>query len=714
MSRTDDRHPARSAYLPPVNRPLKIYAYDPMLRRMPLGQVTVKILNESLQPGPRGSRVEVIDYDGVAECFYEPVDLDDPAMLMQGGLDPAEDDPRFHQQMVFAVTMRVIENFEIALGRRFHFRRRRRLKIFPHAFRGKNAYYDPHRHAIFFGYFAADRDNPGPNLPGQTVFACLSHDIIAHEVTHAIVHRLRRHFAYPTNADVLAFHEGFADIVAIFQHFSFPEILHDAIRQTRGSLRDSGPLVSLAEQFGYATGRGAALRTAIGDPTAVRLGDELESHRRGSVLVASVFAGFFQTFQDRISDLLRIATGGTGRLPEGEIHPDLVDRVAREATGTATATLRICIRAFDYLPPVDVTFGDFLRAMVTADFELNPSDATGLRRNMVDAFRARGIFPDDVESLSESSVRWRRYEGAARLSEDALEQVHGEFIQQAADTSRNSVFDRVKPAPPVVTPDVVDLAVWANSKEGRDLLRMVKKMSAHREIKGYGLRLLPDRNGIGDLAAEGRSLVIVAAVKGVLHFRIFEAHGIKVVDMDEDQLMDRADEVAALKSKLAPLWGVEQLSRGDRESVIESVASTVRYTPGGKTSVKLDGVHPSFRVAQDGQLLVETVIQFVQTVSKPDADTHLSRLLGGLPLRSGATVLVRANGQIQYVIAKPLPNAGLGGVERALAQRRLDRCRKFVSQLDETDFSSLWLGLDRQGDRIVRRMSIRALDTGAI
>src|SRR5262249_9866358 len=155
---------------------------------------------------------------------------------------------------------------------------------------------------------------------------------------------------------------------------------------TRGRLDKNTPMATLAEQFGYATGKGTAMRSAIDHPDPARLRIDLESHDRGSILVAAVFAGFFQTYQDRIQDLLRIATGGTGRLPSGDIHPDLVDRVAQEATATATATMRMCIRAFDYLPPVDITFGDFLRAMITADFELNPSDQSGLRRNMIEAF----------------------------------------------------------------------------------------------------------------------------------------------------------------------------------------------------------------------------------------------------------------------------------------------------------------------------------------
>src|SRR5262249_9438615 len=144
-------------------------------------------------------------------------------LLMENGLPPNESDPRFHQQMVYAVAMKVIESARRALGRPISFYSQKHpcLRLVPHAFYGANAFFDAGCNAIFFGYFKADALNPGPNLPRQLVFTCLSHDIIAHEMTHAIIHRLRRYFLEPTNVDVLAFHEAFADIVALFQRFSY-------------------------------------------------------------------------------------------------------------------------------------------------------------------------------------------------------------------------------------------------------------------------------------------------------------------------------------------------------------------------------------------------------------------------------------------------------------------------------------------------------------
>jgi hypothetical protein len=405
----------------PTRRPLKIFSSDPMLGRADGNWVTIDVPNEELTPGPAGSRLQVVDYDGVHDCVYEPVNLNAPAILMKGGLDPTESDPRFHQQMVYAVAAKVLENFERALGRRLSLTRRGRpLRLFPHAFRSANACYDDQMHAVLFGYFVASSTDPGPNLPGQTVFTCLSHDIIAHEMTHALVHRLRPFFQEATNPDVLAFHEGFSDIVALFQHFSYPDLLRQAIQRQRTNLKDNALLVGLAQQFGYARGSGRALRSAIDVQDKTRYANSFEAHDRGAVLVGAIFDAFFRTYQRRIADLIRIATSGTGNLPEGDLHPDLVSRVAAEASGASQSMLNMCIRAFDYLPPVDVTFGDYLRALVTADRDLVPDDQHRQRAAVIEAFRLRGVFPERVSSLAEESVLIPEANVPARLPQEAL------------------------------------------------------------------------------------------------------------------------------------------------------------------------------------------------------------------------------------------------------------------------------------------------------
>lgn len=432
----------------PNNRPLRVFAFDPLtgtkLETLAINETTIPVRWEKLEPGPVGDYLEVVDVDPATGVAYAPIDLNEPWPLSQGGLRPSEANPQFHQQMVYAVAMKTIQHFEKALGRvalwaprivktkhgyESHFVRR--LRIYPHALREANAYYSPDKHALLFGYFRTSESNPGENLPGQTVFCCLSHDIIAHETTHALLDGLHRRFREPTNADVLGFHEAFADIVALFQHFTVPEALRDQIARTRGDLGQQSLLGQLAQQFGHGIGRYGALRDAIGhieetdgkktwkltEPKPTDYNDAAEAHDRGAVLVAAVFEAFLSIYRQRSRDLIRLATGGTGVLPPGDIPHDLVNRLAQEASKTASHVLNMCIRALDYSPPVDMTFGDYVRALITADRDLVPDDDLGYRVAFLQAFRRRGIYPEFIRNLSTESVCWDTPELDVKIDE---------------------------------------------------------------------------------------------------------------------------------------------------------------------------------------------------------------------------------------------------------------------------------------------------------
>ncbi len=401
--------------------------------------MVLKVRWEELAPGPKGEYLEVLDeeyVDAQTTVTYPPVNLNEPQLLAQDGCPPSEGNPAFHQQMVYAVAQRTIELFEHALGRPVLWRHGHnpqdeeddslfvpRLRLFPHALRQANAFYSPQEVALKFGYFHATAGDLEYYVPGQKIFTCLSHDIIVHETTHAILDGMQRHFREATNPDVLAFHEAFADIVALLQHFTMPEILAHEIRRTRGDLEAASILGSLAVQFGRAIGRRGALREAIGsfddqgrwqrlrpDPLAYRT--TLAPHSRGALLVAAVFDAFLTIYRNRTADLLRLATGGRGVLPGGAIHPDLVNRLAAEAAKAASHTLTMCIRALDYLPPVDITFYEYLRGLITADLDLVADDPYNYRLAFLEAFRQRGILPynqdpQDTAPLAEETLRWR-------------------------------------------------------------------------------------------------------------------------------------------------------------------------------------------------------------------------------------------------------------------------------------------------------------------
>ena len=416
----------------PNIRRLRGYSFDPSLSV----QLDTAVVNEAvfkvrwerdLQIGPVGEYLEVVDYDPASKAFYDPVDLNNAYVLAQDGLEPSESNPQFHQQMVYAVAMTTIQNFEKALGRKALWSSYRdgkekeflpRLRIYPHALRQANAYYSPTKKALLFGYFPASSSAPGDHIPNGIVFTCLSHDIVAHEITHALLDGMHRRFIDNSHRDTLAFHEAFADIVALFQHFSFPEVLRQQIAKTRGNLAEQSLLGQLAQQFGKAIGQYGALRDAIGEfdpnekkwkprePDPDDYQTELEPHSRGAILVAAVFEAFISIYKRRVADLLRIASNGTGILTPGELHPDLVDRLANEAAKSAQQVLNMCIRALDYCPPVDITFGDYLRAIVTADADLYAEDERGYRIAFIEAFRRRGIYPRDIRTLSQESLSW--------------------------------------------------------------------------------------------------------------------------------------------------------------------------------------------------------------------------------------------------------------------------------------------------------------------
>ena len=440
----------------PVYRYLRGYSLDPgfstRLDTAGINELIYRVPFEPLEPGPIGEYVEVIDVDPASGCWYEPVDLSDEQIASQHGLRPSEGNPQFHQQFVYAVAMKTIQQFERALGRKIVWYPRiqrpqgadadavdpqwthqyvQRLRVHPHAIRDANAYYDPDKTALLFGYFAAADQFQGANYPGGLVFTCLSPDIVAHEVTHAILDSIHHRYLEDTNPDVAAFHEGFADIVALLQRFTFRELVEDRLYAAGGRMdRQSFVLGELATQFGEALrdNRGA-LRSMIGRPDKQGRWQPITpdpsdyvthvaAHDRGAVLVATIFDAFQRIFVHRTRDLLRIATNGTGILPEGSISRDLVGRLAGEAGEIAEHLMHICIRALDYSPPNDITFGSYLRALITADLDVAPEDESGYRVALIESFRARGIFPSRVNTLSIESLLWQppqftRQEGQA-------------------------------------------------------------------------------------------------------------------------------------------------------------------------------------------------------------------------------------------------------------------------------------------------------------
>src|SRR5262249_13296380 len=186
--------PLKRRCSPPAFRRLQVYAFGPNLGLTPSNVRMLLVRYEPLAPGPIGKRIAVVDYDSSRNCFYDPVDLDDPLIAMNGGLDPSESDPRFHQQMVYAIASDALHRIEVALGRTI--RRRTpieveplRIVIYPHAGNEDNCHVDENRR--LFGYSQATERATGRIIPGQTVFACLDADAVVTQTALMIQSAMR-------------------------------------------------------------------------------------------------------------------------------------------------------------------------------------------------------------------------------------------------------------------------------------------------------------------------------------------------------------------------------------------------------------------------------------------------------------------------------------------------------------------------------------------
>jgi hypothetical protein len=415
----------------PVGRPLRIFTLDPSVSDRLGGTATVVVPYEKLEPGPVGALFAIVADTAPPPLKTEPLNLDDPHLLLSAGLSPTPSDGRFHLQMAYAVCSLTYAVFRRALGRDVAWAttpaegQPHRLVVRPFAFRGTNAGYSREAGDLSFGYFAAGKEPAGFSVRKGLVCTALSHDIIAHETTHALLDALRSSFLHPTNVDVPAFHEGLADLVALFLHFTYTEVVERAIRDARGNPESWSLLADLAREFGFArgqSGRGSALRSGVDvqglaafDSDAVpsreggplKYDPALEAHALGTVLVSAVFEAFTTIVKRKVERYFRIAgleLRDFGRVPLSE---PLVKAIAQEASDVAAQFLNICIRAIDYCPPADIELGEYLRALITADADMEAADKWGFREALMRSFRRRQIFPDHVQFMTEDAVRWQ-------------------------------------------------------------------------------------------------------------------------------------------------------------------------------------------------------------------------------------------------------------------------------------------------------------------
>ena len=392
----------------PVYRPLQIYTIDPSRRRREGQTAEINVPYEHLRKGPNGARFRLRKSDSWPFAPYADVDLNAVSLLITNGHSPAPTDPAFHHQMVYAVAMTTYAIFRSALGREVSWGfPDAKLDLVPHAFEEANAQYVRDRKSLLFGWYKVEASNQVDMPGGAVIFSCLSHDVIAHELTHALLDGLRVRFDRASNPDVGGFHEGFADLVAMLQRFTYSNVVRSIILSTEGDLTKSGDWSKLVYEL--ARGKGDEALRSIDLAGVHRYAAAAEEHDLGTILVSAILDAFVTIYTHKAGPIIRLATGGRKSLNEGEaMSADLITQLTHIASRLAAHLLTMCIRAIDYCPPVDITLGEYLRALITADSDLVPDDQWSYREALIDAFRKRHIFPMGVPALSEDALLWER------------------------------------------------------------------------------------------------------------------------------------------------------------------------------------------------------------------------------------------------------------------------------------------------------------------
>jgi hypothetical protein len=345
--------------------------------------------------GPVTRRVAVLDLDAEKGDLLPGTPYVPPkAGRVRGSYaieDPDEVGARdFGRVSVFATVMRTLAMFEKedTLGREVAWAfDGPQLQVVPRAGEWANAFYERESRSLQF--FSFQRGT-------VTIHTSLSRDIVSHEAGHAILDGIAPALYHAITPQSLALHEAIADMTALFLSFESDDLVEAVLRQTKGSIRDSTAFNSIAEEFGQALdpqGRSHYLRSLLNQRTLDPNDDSVDEQGRPN-----------RVDRDEPHALSEVLSGALYQVVV-KLHEDLTQRFSAErqdvvaASGKAlgiggTRLRRMFLRALEYLPPGEVSFADYGRAVIAADQASHP-DEDRERVWLREEFVRRHMAPDD-------------------------------------------------------------------------------------------------------------------------------------------------------------------------------------------------------------------------------------------------------------------------------------------------------------------------------
>jgi hypothetical protein len=331
--------------------------------------------------GPVTRQVAVLDFDEVTGARLPgAVFIPPTGSRTMGRYDvpktPDVTSRAFNQVSVFATVVKTIQMYEEAdtLGRevRWSFDGPQ-LLVVPRAGEWANAFYQRASRSLQFFYFTS------PQNPAEIIYTSLSRDIVAHETGHAILDGIAPHLYDAVTPESLALHEAIGDLTALLVSMRSSTLVKAVLEKTGGSIEDASVFSAIATEFGMARGTGA-LRDLRNDKTIHDV-DRSEPHALSEVLTGALYPMLVKMHDDRKKQ-----------------RAQKLGITEYSASGWALATAanqlkRMVLRALDYLPPGEISFADYGRAIIAADQASHPDDAKE-REWIVEEFVHRGLAPD--------------------------------------------------------------------------------------------------------------------------------------------------------------------------------------------------------------------------------------------------------------------------------------------------------------------------------
>lgn len=468
---------------------------------------TLRVPVERIGAGPRSARFDVIVRSPGKRPFSLKLATPDPPWMLADHQPPRDlerliQDSHFLAQHVFTVAASTLALFESTLGRRMGWYGEGRLKLHvydsvPYAATG----YNRQECGIRFGHRRDGRT-------GRAVPLALFRDLVAHEVTHAILDGYRKRWAdeYAT-LDELALHEAVADLVAMLSVFSSRDRVEQLLASQPGvddpEAIDERLLKSGLFKFADGLFTHGPARSPLDGDVNPDWRNIPSPHRRAEMVVRAVLNVVLRLWTQRLDK-----PGGRSSLYQ----------IAAAGADVGHRVLTMLIRGLGYMPPVDVTWEDLLRGILAADRVLVPDDPLEYRCIVRAAFAEVGVttLPDE-ELFGLGGFGSLRYPiRLAALGSDPEEVMRflweNPSLLEAAgiDDTRSIVVERVRPSTRVSPDGFVVSEIGASFVQQ---FAMTEKEARKLGLGGHGSLMV---RGGGIIRFDEGGHLCYAALKPVL------------------------------------------------------------------------------------------------------------------------------------------------------------------------------------------------------